>query len=469
MLSFIKKIKKSTNQGFILPLTLFVCMIMLSISTSISVLLAKEIYFSRLTRLSQVAYYAADDGLMCATSIEDKFVDPDTGLGIFQYDGVTTSQDVLTKINTERTKKGLTALTLNDIKCATAPVFDQPVSGITLTSKTFSVGGANQNGVSTTFNMKMDLGGGEYRCSTVTVNKTSSFRQIIARGFASCGAAYNFTIERAIVSNTVSSFYAPVNGSGQTAFVLTSGNSWIVPSGVASIKVWAIGGGGGGAGTPVNNSVAGGGGAAGGTPYKTYVVAPGQVVTYSLGSAGAAGSGASNGGAGGQTVVSVPGYLSLTANGGQGGLYDNSGTATGGSGSGGDGFGVGGSADGATGNSGGGGGAGINMAASTAGNCKGTDGSQANDINGLFSVVAAAGYTTTGPGAAGATNCSAPIVDNENGTNATGLGSGGGGAGRSGGNGGNGLYGGGGGGASGGNIIHTGGSGGMGVVVISTQ
>lgn len=466
MLSFIKKLKNETNRGFILPLTLFVCMIMLSISTSISVLLAKEIYFSRLTRLSQVAYYAADDGLMCATALDDKFTDPDTGLGIFQYDMTTTSQDVLNRINTERVQKGLTALTLNDIKCATAPVFNQPISNITLTPKTFLVGGVNQSGVSTQFDMRMDLGGGEFRCANITVNKTSAFRQIVARGFASCGSAYNFTIERAVVSNTVDAFYDSVSNG---PFVFTAGGSWTVPAGVTGIKVWAIGSGGGGAGTPANPSVSAGSGAAGGVSYKTYAVTPGQVITYSVGAGGAGSSGASDGAAGSQTTVSVPGYAQLIAWGGDGGWYNNSSASTGGSGTGGDGAVLGGNGSGSNGNNGGAGGAGIGSASASGASCSGDDGAQANDVSGLFSVVTVAGYSTTAPGSRGSTNCSSPIVDNENGTNASGFGSGGGGAGRSGGNGGHGMYGGGGGGAAGGNVVHTGGNGGGGAVVISIQ
>lgn len=451
-------------------------MIMLSISTSISVLLAKEMYFSRLTRLSQVAYYAADDGLMCATSIDDKFIDPDTGLGIFQYDLTTTSQSVLGKINTARNAKGLSTLALSDIKCATAAPFDQVISELQLEQKPFLVGGVTQNGVATTFKMKMDLGGGEFRCADVTVNKTPTFRQIIARGFATCGPSVSgLTVERAIISTSASSYYEAGNVTSKTDYVFTSGNSWTVPFGVTSIKVWAVGAGGGGAGTPAAaNNVAGGGGAAGGTAYKLYTVVPGQAITFALGAGGLGTNGATNGGNGGNTTVTISGYPVLTGEGGQGGLYNagTSGIASGGSGSGGDSDYPGGEAESNSGDKGGTGGAGINDGLSyiSGSGCGGGDGAQGNDYLGMMSVVAADGiYPTVGPGSRGSTNCSSPIVDNEHGTNATGFGSGGGGAGRSGGNGGNGMYGAGGGGAAGGNQSHTGGNGGGGAVVISTQ
>jgi hypothetical protein len=56
-------LSKHKTKGFVLPLTLLICMIMLMIATGISIILAKELYFSKLSRLSQIAYYAADSGL----------------------------------------------------------------------------------------------------------------------------------------------------------------------------------------------------------------------------------------------------------------------------------------------------------------------------------------------------------------------------------------------------------------------
>lgn len=193
------------TRGFVLPLTLIVCVIILTIATSISIILAKELYFSKLSRLSQVAYYAADNGLMCATMIDDQYIDPDTGLGIFQYNNLVTSQMVLDKINTQRTSNGLTALTLNDIKCATSEIFNASVTNFALAPFTrIDSAGNPDNGQTTTFNMRMDLGGGNYRCATVLINKTPTFRQIISRGFASCGLVYSHPIERAIISTAES-------------------------------------------------------------------------------------------------------------------------------------------------------------------------------------------------------------------------------------------------------------------------
>ncbi len=200
-----KKIQSMRTKGFVLPLTLIICVIILTISTGISIILAKELYFSKLSRLSQVAYYAADSGLMCATMIDDKYVDPETGLGIFEYDNLVSRQAVLDKVNISRVANGLSAIALNDIKCATSAVFDDSVSSFAVTPFVrLDSGGNPDTGQTSTFDMRMDLGEEEYRCATVTVNKTSKYRQIISRGFASCNSVFAYPIERAIVSTAES-------------------------------------------------------------------------------------------------------------------------------------------------------------------------------------------------------------------------------------------------------------------------
>jgi len=118
-----KKISKS--RGFVVPFTLLISSIILTVSTAISLILVKELYFSRLSRESQFAYYAADNGLMCAIAIDDTYIDPDTGLGIFQSSDTTDAATVLSKINAERTSQGLNQLTLSggdSIKCATSEI-----------------------------------------------------------------------------------------------------------------------------------------------------------------------------------------------------------------------------------------------------------------------------------------------------------------------------------------------------------
>ncbi len=182
--------------------------------------------------------------------------------------------------------------------------------------------------------------------------------------------------------------------------VLTTDNSWKVPAGVTSIKVWAVGAGGGGAGSTSTNATAGGGGGAGGVVYQTFSVSPDDLITYSVGAGGAGGIDTDNGSGGGDTTVTV-GATTITANGGAGGTYNDGSTAAGGSYTGGDGGVDGGDGTGATGNTGGGGGGGIGGSAPTEAGNAGDTGGQAADVSDLFSVLTGLGYATTGPGAGG--------------------------------------------------------------------
>ena len=191
--------QKMRARGFVLPLTLIICAIILTVATGISIILAKELYFSKLSRLSQVAYYAADNGLMCASMIDDRYVDPDTGLGIFESGG-PSSQEVLDKINLVRQSNGLPALAITDITCATSAIFD--ASSPTSYSVVPFTHTTPNDGRQTTFSMKMDLGDGTFRCATVMVYKTAKFRQFVSRGFASCATTGTFPIERAVISTT---------------------------------------------------------------------------------------------------------------------------------------------------------------------------------------------------------------------------------------------------------------------------
>lgn len=205
------KTKENINnsRGFVIPFTLLVCVIILSVSTGISVILAKELYFSKLSRESQDAYYAADNGLMCAIAIDDAYIDPATGLGIFESGAVTADQ-VLTKVNAERALKLLDPLNLyggsNPIKCATSEIFNPITDGYNVDSSYSHINSSGnvESGKSSTFTLHMDLGYGITRCTKVTVNKTSNYRQIISQGYAECpGTRSNkYSVERAIVDET---------------------------------------------------------------------------------------------------------------------------------------------------------------------------------------------------------------------------------------------------------------------------
>ncbi len=191
-------------RGFVMPFTLLICSILLSIATSISIILVKELYFSKVSRDSQIAYYAADNGMMCAVMVDDQYIDPDTGLGIFQYALSPTAQDVLTKINTAEGSV-LTLYNGNSIKCATSEIFNPALTAngfeVTDFPHTNSLG-QTENGKTSKFTLRMDLGDGTTRCAKITVNKTPTFRQIISQGYTVCPGGSIRPIERAIINTT---------------------------------------------------------------------------------------------------------------------------------------------------------------------------------------------------------------------------------------------------------------------------
>lgn len=196
----------SFQKGFILPLTLVVVSITLAVSTGVSTILMKELYFSQLTRDSNVAYYAADEGLSCAIYLDDEYLDPATGVGIFPYNSLINKdvwiESVRTSVNSYRAGRGVvTPLTLADMKCATSVVFTNPMPNVTPFPHTKADGSA-ESGNTTTFSMSMDLGGGDRRCAMVTVNKTATYRQIISRGYTTCNGGSSRYVERAVINTT---------------------------------------------------------------------------------------------------------------------------------------------------------------------------------------------------------------------------------------------------------------------------
>ncbi|MEI6810587.1 MAG: hypothetical protein WCK60_00880 [Candidatus Nomurabacteria bacterium] len=199
--------KIKSSHGFVIPFTLLVCAIILSVSTGISLILAKELYFSKLSRDSQDAYYAADNGLMCAIAIDDAYIDPDTGSGIFQYSNLNDASAVLNKVNEERALKSFNALNLyggNSIKCATSEIFDPITNSFKVDPyQRENTSHVTEYGKSSSFMLHMNLGDGTTRCAKVIVNKTGMYRQIISQGYAEClDTRSKYPVERAVVSET---------------------------------------------------------------------------------------------------------------------------------------------------------------------------------------------------------------------------------------------------------------------------
>lgn len=193
------------SHGFVLPFTLLISSIMILISISISTTLAKQLYFSRLARQSQLAYYAADNAVQCAVMIDDTYIG--SSGGIFPFDQATQPspgtyvQDAFSDY--KGTHPNVASIFEYNLKCAQSYIFVPNIPpNPNSTDLTFAAFSHNsEDGWTTTFNMKMDLGGNIYRCAKVTVNKTSSYRQVIAQGYSSCDTTFG-RVERAVINAT---------------------------------------------------------------------------------------------------------------------------------------------------------------------------------------------------------------------------------------------------------------------------
>jgi hypothetical protein len=207
-----KKEKKCiARNGFILPFTMLISVLVLLVVSSALTLLSKQLYFSKIYKQSQTAYFAADDAITCAIEIDDQYQGSD-GLGIFPSSTTTDASlyiaDVLTYVNARRLAAipPLPIIVLNDIQCAQSAIFDPAVSDFATSTDFFerySATNGLEKGVTSVYNMRMPLGSGEFRCAKVTVNKTQTFRQVIAQGYAKCDDP-NGSVERAVVNTTIS-------------------------------------------------------------------------------------------------------------------------------------------------------------------------------------------------------------------------------------------------------------------------
>lgn len=216
-LNFFQKRKNGFVAGFVLPYTLFVTSIMIIITSSVSAVIIKQLYFSRLARQSKAAYYAADTALLCTTVIDSTYTNAD-GIGIFPFDANSLNYvtyqvdmgDVVAYTNSRLLSAGTLATNYLDITCAGANIFDPAISGFALDSNVFSYlvpahgvfPATTESGRSSTFKMKMPLGDGTFRCAKVTVNKTPTYRQIISQGYSDCSNSAS-SVERAVVDTTI--------------------------------------------------------------------------------------------------------------------------------------------------------------------------------------------------------------------------------------------------------------------------
>lgn len=195
------------SKGFILPFTMLIVTLVLLVVTTGSNTLAKQLFFSKIYRQSQAAYYAADDAVSCAIAIDDGYIGVD-GYGIFP--GGTSEEpssyieNVLINVNSYRLGAGLLEIDLEEIKCAQVAIFDPLVSDFEVSSTDYQHNGPSglETGKTSEFTMKMPVGDDTFHCAKITINKTPTFRQIIGQGYSSCGGGVD-TVERAVVNTTI--------------------------------------------------------------------------------------------------------------------------------------------------------------------------------------------------------------------------------------------------------------------------
>jgi hypothetical protein len=202
----LKQYNEGKKKGFVLPYTLLICTIMILLTTGISTMLTKQLYFSQIARQSEGAYYAADNALACTLMIDEKYKDGN-GFGIFPYDATDEVSETYTNpLGTMQSVADLYGISsIKDITCAQSMIFDDaPLSTSVFTVNPVKyihqTAYGEQEGRTSTFKMRMALGDGTFRCAKVTVNKTiDGFRQIIAQGYAYCDRPSG-TVERAVIS-----------------------------------------------------------------------------------------------------------------------------------------------------------------------------------------------------------------------------------------------------------------------------
>jgi hypothetical protein len=209
-------------RGFVLPFTMLITVLVLFITTGVLTLLSKQQYFSKIYRQTQTAYYAADDAISCAITIDDTYTGPD-GLGIFPSSSSSPMLYISNVLAYVSARTGTTII-MDDITCGQSPIFI--AGGAPYFNPNFTVLPADyeyhfinpitilpeiEYGQTSTYNMRMDLGVDPdditgvrhlYRCAKVTINKTVSYRQVVAQGYSSCDGTSG-SIERAVVNTSV--------------------------------------------------------------------------------------------------------------------------------------------------------------------------------------------------------------------------------------------------------------------------
>lgn len=230
MKNFFKIKEQKYNNGYILAFTLIVVSILLLVSMSVSRIMVKEIFFSRLIELSKGAYFAADSGIECAKYLDSNFRDDSSGISLILNSTSTddgaldflgnANQNIFNASTTVINNTNITSPsgvycnsddnTYNQIFGAYASTPEAVESNLSNLLSSYNIVG-DTNNATTTFGLIIkdtdpNTGNETNRCALVIFSKTkSSFATstsesfgIISTGYSSCDANNRSRVSRTI-------------------------------------------------------------------------------------------------------------------------------------------------------------------------------------------------------------------------------------------------------------------------------
>lgn len=207
--------RKPYQRGFILPLTMLLMTLILLVSIGVTSVIVRQARFSRIIKDSLIAYNAADMAVTCTSFVDNTFTNSSTTNGIFPTNPTlyplgtesTEINDTIGTINAGRSIRGIPNIANSDtLTCGGIRVFNPTDSQIAYTAFTYTRSDlSTEGGKTSTFNLKVPLSNGDFRCAKVIYNKSPSFSQIISSGYSNCDASSKSRLERVIVSSAESS------------------------------------------------------------------------------------------------------------------------------------------------------------------------------------------------------------------------------------------------------------------------
>lgn len=228
------RINKKRDSGYILPFTLVIISILLLVSLSVSRIIAKEMFFSKLVELSKATYFTADSGIECAKYLDSNFTELTTGDSLIlnstsTSDGnadfiANSSQNIFFASSTVITSTGMTSPseiycnnndgTYNQIFGAYALTPQAVETNLKNQLSSFNVVGDDLN-ATTTFGLILkstdpNTGDNNTRCALVVFSKqrtsvatnTTAYFEIISTGYSSCDPDNRSRVSRTVFESS---------------------------------------------------------------------------------------------------------------------------------------------------------------------------------------------------------------------------------------------------------------------------